>query len=131
MAFVPNLPDGRWHGYCLLSEAPLGWDNSQRDNAKAALKSNIGRQSGPAHLITHGRANLNNTAWMYESSYTEQELTKEYQAQVLADELGLTYAAVFAKIQFTIFAEGGTWEQSRDAANQYIADNRAEWEEEV
>jgi hypothetical protein len=57
-----------------------------------------------------------------------KELTKEYQAQVLADELGLTYEAVFAKIQFTIFAEGGSWEQSRDAANQYIADNLIEWE---
>jgi hypothetical protein len=128
MTFVPNTDDNRFHGYCLLSEAPLGWSVAQRDNAKSALKRGIGRQSGPAHLITHGRANLNNTAWMYESSYTEEELTKEYQAAVLADELGLTYEAVFAKIEFTIFAEGGTWEQSRDAANQYIADNRAEWE---
>ena len=127
MTFVPNLPDGRWHGFCLLSEAPTGWNAVQRAKAKQRLLG-IGRQSGPRHLITHGRTNLAGTAWQNESSYTETELTKEYQCQELADELGLPYAAVFAKVNFMIYAEGGTLTQSLAAANQDIADNRDKWE---
>jgi hypothetical protein len=44
--------------------------------------------------------------------------------------LGISEAAVDAQIEYTIFAEGGTLEESRDEANQYLADNRAEWESE-
>jgi hypothetical protein len=57
MTFLPNTPDGKWHGYTLLSEAPLGWSASERAAAKAAIEG-IGRQSGAAHLITHGRATI-------------------------------------------------------------------------
>lgn len=127
MIFVANTDDNRWHGFCLLSEAPIGWNAVQRAKAKQRLRG-IGRQNGARHLITHGRTNLAGTAWQNESSYTEEELTKEYQCQELADALQLPYSAVFAKVNFTIFAEGGTLAESLAAAIQYIADNRDKWE---
>lgn len=127
MAFIANTVDNRWHGYILLSEAPTGWDNSQRQNANDALHG-VGKQSGAAHLKTHGRVNLNNTAWLNESSYTEEELTRDYQVQVLAEALDISSVAVDAKVNYQIFADGGTWQESRDVANQYIANNIEEWE---
>jgi hypothetical protein len=127
MAFVPNTKDDKWHGFTKISEVPLGWDNVQRAKVNQALRG-IGRQTGPPHLITHGRANLANTAWQNESSYTEEELTRDYQVQKMADELGLSYAAVDAQVEFTVYAEGGTLDESLAEANQDIAANLAEWE---
>lgn len=131
MAFIANLPDGRWHGYYTLSEIPPGWSQQERHNAEKALRGIARQNASPTHLRTHGRANLANNAWEMEGMYTEEQLTFDYIVDMVAIELNVNPVAVANKVVLKIHAEGGTWEESRVAASQYKRDNYEEWEEEI
>ena len=115
-----------WNGYYLISEVPPGWTIDQRQKAHAALDA-IGLQVGEAHIITHSRQNNANTAWIQEGVFTPEELERDYIVAAIAEALEVNPIAVEAKIEYTIFVEGGTWDESRQAAEAYVAAYPGEW----
>jgi len=114
-----------WHGYLLIRDIPPGWDN----NLLWGNMGNLGEHNSqqPAEN-NHMRVSLNGLSAIIEALFDEAEITRNALIQFVADALGLNPGQVDASLNITLFAEGGTWEQSRQACLSYLAANRAEWE---
>ena len=118
-----------WHGYILISNLPPGWTNEQRHAAWNGMRR-IGRQSSPISAwINHTRESLDGRELLVEAEFEEMEITREAIVAVIANEAGIAEAAVDAIIDYEVFAEGGTWDESQQAAEAYIDADRAAWED--
>ncbi|NIN36643.1 MAG: hypothetical protein GTO60_16730 [Gammaproteobacteria bacterium] len=118
-----------WNGYILISEVPPGWTVEQRQNAYRAMREQGNQDNRQPNLKTHGRPNLAGTAWIVEGVFTDAEQVRSYWVQTIADELGVTYAAVDAKLQVVFCGGMGcSWDDSHEDVLQYLDDNKSEWD---
>lgn len=117
-----------WHGYILISHIPPGWTVEQRDQAWGVMRG-LGSQSNsnPAK-INHSRLSLDNDALIIEAEFSETEITVNAVANAIGAALGINPAAAKNATEYTVFAEGESWENSREAAALYIAANYADWD---
>ena len=117
-----------WHGYILIDNIPPGWTVEQREIVWGALRG-IGNQTGwqPAE-ITHTRQRLDGKALIVESLFEEAAIEKRAVAMAMGDALGLPWQAINARIDYVIFAEGGTWDESNAEARAYLKAHLDEWE---
>ncbi|KKK59983.1 hypothetical protein LCGC14_3028890, partial [marine sediment metagenome] len=79
--------------------------------------------------INHTRESLDGRELLVEAEFEEMEITREAIVAVIANEAGIAEAAVDAIIDYEVFAEGGTWDESQQAAEAYIDADRAAWED--
>ena len=114
-----------WHGYLLIRDIPPGWDN----NLLWGNMGNLGEHNSqqPAEN-NHMRVSLNGRSAIIEALFDEAEITRDALIQFVADALGRNPGQVDASLNITLFAEGGTWEESRQACVDYLIANSAEWE---
>jgi hypothetical protein len=119
-----------WRGYILISNLPPGWTKSERDRAWDAMRC-IGKKEHPqpSH-VNHSRLSLDGSALLVEAEFAESEITRAAVVATIAAALNVQPSAVEAKITYTVLADGGTWDESNQAAQAYLAANRAEWERE-
>lgn len=120
-----------WHGYLLIESIPPGWTNDQRQQVWVAMRG-IGKQANPSPAkINHSRLRLDDKTMIVEAEFEEVEIAREAIVARIADALSVQPNAVNAVIDYQIFAEGGTWEQSRQAAVAYLIANQEDWEAEI
>lgn len=117
-----------WHGYLLIESLPPGWTNEQRQQAWGAMRG-MGKQDDPSPAkINHSRLRLDDKAMIVEAEFDEAEIAREAVVAMIADALGVQDNAVDAAIAYQIFAEGQTWEDSRQACVAYLTANTIEWD---
>lgn len=120
-----------WHGYLLITDLPPGWTNEQRQQAFGVARG-MGKQSGPSPAkINHSRLSLDGTALIIEAEFTDSEIERDAVVSAIAVELSVPEAAVDAVLDYTIFAEGGTWQESRAACVADLIANSTDWEPEI
>lgn len=119
-----------WHGYVLIEAPPVLSDIEVRKVWQWFEKR--GKQTGdwPPHR-THWRIRPDNRAIILESLWSPTNLNFEMIVQGLHNLLP-QYSEEQIRQAFrnsvTIFAEGGTWEESHDAAVAYVREHLSEWE---
>jgi len=112
-----------WHGYLLIDELPPGWTNEQRLTVRNSMHG-LGLQAGTQPpLINHYVVSPDNVSMIFEALFTDAEITDDAVFAMLAIALSLPEAAVRAVVTYSIFAEDGTWEESKALAQAYIIDN--------
>jgi len=120
-----------WHGYLHVGELPPGWTVEQRTNAQNAMR---GLQAAGVRLpreLNHSRLSLDSKQMIVEAKFDAPTIERAAVVPLLAGVLGITDAAVNARLDYTIL--GGLeadWETSRQAALALIAGDLAAWEPE-
>lgn len=119
----------QWHGYILVSEVGVGWTGAQRPVVRQALRA-LGPSSAdrPAYLA-HTRQNLAGTALIIEARFDADAIQRDNLLAMLGAATGLTVREVAARVDVRVFAPGGSWEDSAQAARAFIASQRAQWEQ--
>jgi len=120
-----------WHGYVLVSGLPPGWTHEQREIAWQALKR-LGAQTAksPAQ-INHIWQRLDGKALIMEALFDATEITRNCLVDTVAMALNVNPTAVNQRLEYTVFAPGGTWKQSRLAAQAYLFDHQDDWEPDI
>lgn len=122
-----------WQGYILLEFAAVGpFINGASDELKAKLHSAflmLAREhdNWPPYVLQDSRWRLDNRAVIIEARFISMP-TKAQAGQLIANRTSYTLAQINAAVAVTVFALGGTWEQSRDECAAYLAAHRPEWE---
>jgi len=121
-----------WQGYILLEFAAIGpFINGATPEIKAKLHSAflmLAREhdNWPAYVLQDSRWRLDNRAVIIEARFISMP-TKLQAGQLIANRTGYTLAQINAAVTVTVFALGGTWEQSRGECAAYLAAHSVEW----
>lgn len=122
---------------------PPGWTIEERYNSQRSLKPGLGTQSAPyPHLNTVLRPNAPTSyddegsildagdCFIMRGEFSSEEMTLDYIAQIVADEVGVSLEA--AKSKVTVETFGGkdcTAEESHTTALDYLDEHKSEWGE--
>lgn len=130
MTFVANLPDGRWRGTQRFTiKAPWIDDDEQVVNFHTSLDTS-GRQSGPPHLVNHGRGSLDGREKLVENSWTEEECTRPWWVKRFAVDTGKSEATVDEQLEHEVMGEELPIEEGNVIVSEYIFVNRNRFEPE-
>lgn len=130
MAFVANLPSGRWHGTQRIKLHAPWLDDDQETNFHASANS-AGTLSGLSPHINHGRVSVDGKETLRESAWTEEECTRDYWVVRIAEDTGKNEAAINAQLEHEVMGEGLSIEEGNEIVRQYFADNSDKWWEET
>lgn len=117
-----------FRGYLLIEGLPPGFTATDRRQAWDALHR-IGKQDTPdPHRNNHIRLRPDSLAQIVEAEFDDSEITRSAIVAVIAQAVGLPEAAINATLDYTIFAEGQEWEQSRLDCLVFLKTNQAAWD---
>lgn len=117
-----------WHGYFLVTDFPPGWSNQELIDAKTSLHG-IGKQDDPQPAkINHTRERLDGLAIIIEAEFEDDEITRDAIIQTIAEALNKPPGPIDAILHYELFAEGQPWNESGNAARQFLKDNQSDWE---
>lgn len=130
MAFTPNMPNGKWHGTQRFTiNSPWTDDDEQVVDFHESLDTS-GRQSGPPHLVNHGRGSLDGRERLVENSWTEEECARPWWVKRFAADTGKSEAAINAQLEHEVMGEGKSIEEGNAIVSEYLDDNRDRYEPE-
>ena len=82
-------------------------------------------------IMYHSRESLNGGQIIMEAEFDEADITRDAIVGLVAFATGLPRPPIDATMEYQIFAEGESREESRQATVNYLIANINDWEEEV
>lgn len=113
-----------WCGYAMLEGLPI---SGSQVNVIEAITPDFDPLAGQPHEHFQTRFSLNNSRVIIEGCF-EIEPNRELIIVLLDQVLVADLAEIDARLIYTVFAPGGTRQQSEDLAVAYIRSNAVEWE---
>ena len=78
----------------------------------------------------HSRESNNGGQIIMEAEFDEAEITRDAVVDLVASAVGLPRPPINATMDYQIFAEGDSWDESRLACVAYLKANKSDWETE-
>ncbi len=112
----------------MIAGLPPGFSATDRRKAWDATHK-IGRtDTEDPHRNNHVRLRPDGLAQIVEAEFEDSEITRAAVVATIAQAVGLPEPPIDATLDYTIFAEGLEWEESRVACAAFLKANEAAWE---
>ena len=128
-----NPVPATWHGYLALkitktAQLSSGLVSNLVEGTLKTAIARIARLSGdwPPYILQLGPIKIDLTEIIIEAKF-DYVPTEALIEGLIADKLGVSADKVANLIAVTVFAPGGTWEESRAACAAYIAQDPVGW----
>ena len=82
-------------------------------------------------IMYHSRESLNGGQIIMEAEFDETDITRDAVVDLVAFAVGLPRPPIDATMEYRVFAEGESWNESRLACMAFLKANQSEWEEEL
>lgn len=122
-----------WHGYGMIEivspaeTLTRGFDVELMPRIREALSFLAPtRGSWPPYLLQIGPCRLDGLACIIEARFDRMP-TQETIADRLGSRLDMDRGSVSGSLRLTLFAPGGTWEESHRAVTAYLIEHTREW----
>jgi 2-hydroxychromene-2-carboxylate isomerase len=120
-----------WHGYVLLKLKPaLPLTTAQKTKVRDTVRAMAVREDSLPHRMFQARLSLDGMQAIYEAVWDREQVTPGAVVNAVAGALGLSSSLLAANVEYSLFADGGTWEESREAAVAFLIENAKAWERE-
>lgn len=87
--------------YILIQITPPGLTNEKRQQAHDGIRYGMGKQNAPSpHQVTHSKANTDNSVWLFEAEFTNDELQRAAIVSVIAEATGSNESAIDAIMEY-------------------------------
>jgi predicted alpha-1,6-mannanase (GH76 family) len=121
-----------WHGYVLLSLKPgLTLTSAQKSKVRDTVRALAVREDQLPRRMFQARLSLDGTQAIYEAVWDREKVSPAAVVNTVAGALGVVVGLLAANVDYSLFADGGSWEESRQAALKFLIENAKTWEPEL
>jgi hypothetical protein len=121
-----------WHGYVLLELKPgLALTTAQKGKVRDTVRGMAVREDLYPHRMFQTRLSLDGSQAIYEAVWDRGMVTPGAVMNAVASALGVPPGMLAGNVDYRLFADGGSWEESRRAAVEFLSENAKAWEPEI
>jgi hypothetical protein len=121
-----------WHGYVLLKLKPgLTLTTAQKSTVRDTVRALAVREDRLPNRMFQARLSLDGTEAIYEAVWDREKVSPSAVIKAVAGALGVSAGFLAANVEYSLFADGGSWEESRQAALKFLIENIKAWEAEL
>ena len=122
---------GNWHGYVLLSLKPgLTLTSAQKSKVRDTVRALAVREDRWPRRMFQARLSLDGTQAIYEAVWDREKVSPAAVVNAVAGALDVSPVVLATNVNYRLFADGGSWEESRQAAVKFLIENAKAWEPE-
>jgi hypothetical protein len=118
-----------WHGYVLLELKPgLPLTAAQKFTVRDTVRGLAVHEELMPHRMFQARLSLDGTQAIYEAVWDREKVGPSSVISAVAAALRVSAEVLGANVAYSLFADGGSWEESRQAAVKFLIENAKAWE---
>lgn len=118
-----------WHGYILVTlAAGLPLTSTQKSKVRDTVRGMAVREDKRPQRMFQTRLSLDGTQAIYEAVWDRDRVTPAAVMNAVAGTLGVSPAVLAGNVAYRLFADGGSWEDSRAAVIDFLRENVKAWE---
>jgi hypothetical protein len=118
-----------WHGYVLVAlRAGFTLTAAQKGQVRATVRGLAIAELRQPYRMFQTRLSLDGHSAIYEAVWDRERVSPGEVITAVAGALGVPPDDLAGGITYQLFADGGSWEESRQAALAYLDAHRSAWE---
>jgi hypothetical protein len=119
-----------WHGYVLLKLKPaLPLTTAQKSTVRDTVRGLAVREERLPQRMFQARLSLDGSQAIYEAVWDREKVTPGAVMNAVASALGIASGMLAGSVEYSLFADGGFWEESRRAVVKFLTENAKAWED--
>jgi hypothetical protein len=121
-----------WHGYILVGLKPgLPLTAAQKGKVRDTVRGLAVHEDRLPQRMFQTRLSLDGTQAIYEAVWDRDKVNPSAVMNAVASALGISMSVLVGNVDYGFFVDGGTWEESRQAAVKFLVENAKAWEPET
>jgi hypothetical protein len=121
-----------WHGYVLLKLKPaLVLTTAQKGTVRDTVRALAVHEDLYPHRMFQTRLSLDGSQAIYEAVWDRGKVEPVAVVKAVASALKVAESVLAGSVDYRLFADGASWEESRQVAVKFLSENAKAWEPEI